>query len=63
MPVDYPDPNLDPKLEQQLETGAVDDMDIEAPTPFPPDLIQEIEAFKQQVKREQGAKPAGVLDP
>ncbi|GEM_PF-4397469 len=65
VPVDYPDPNLDPKLELELDADVMpmDETDIEAPTPIPLDLIQEIEAFKQQVKREQGTKPAGVLDP
>lgn len=55
---DYPNPNFDPKVAQHWETETLplDDSDIEAPTPIPPDLIQEIEAFKQQVRRDYSAK-------
>ncbi|MBK1695487.1 hypothetical protein CKO09_12185 [Chromatium weissei] len=68
--LDYPDPNLSPAQERELqrlldgESVPVNDAEIAAPArfapsksaPIPPDLIDEIEAFKQQIKREQGAK-------
>jgi general secretion pathway protein B len=67
---DYPDPNLSPAQERELqrlldgEQMPVDDAEIVAParsappksSPIPLDLIDDIEAFKQQIKREQGAK-------
>ncbi|MBV5309971.1 hypothetical protein [Chromatium okenii] len=67
---DYPDPNLSPAQERELqrlldgEQMPVDDAEIAAParsappksSPIPLDLIDDIEAFKQQIKREQGAK-------
>ena len=67
---DYPDPNLSAAQERELqrlldgEQVPVDDAEIAAParsappksSPIPRDLIDDIEAFKQQIKREQGAK-------
>jgi general secretion pathway protein B len=63
--LDYPDPNLDPAQERQLqrqldaEQIQFDDPaspDIERPqrAPVPADVIDDIESFKQQIRREQG---------
>jgi hypothetical protein len=61
---DYPNPNLDPMVEQQLEAALpFEEINDEQPTPIPPDLIQEIEAFKQQIKREKSAHVKGQFEP
>ncbi|AFL74380.1 general secretion pathway protein GspB [Thiocystis violascens] len=66
--MDYPNPNLDPALERELqrqldaEQFQFDDTEplvMEPPqrAPIPVDLIDDIESFKQQVRREQGLPP------
>ncbi|MBK5966893.1 hypothetical protein CCR95_23190 [Thiocystis minor] len=66
--MDYPNPNLDPALERELQRQVdaeplpFDDPEplvSEPPkrAPIPVDLIDDIESFKQQVRREQGLPP------
>ncbi len=71
--LDYPDPNLDPaqelELQRQLDAERLQFGDPEQITPeqiimeppqrapIPGDLIDDIEAFKQQIRREQGIPP------
>lgn len=66
--MDYPDPNLDPALErelqrqldaEQLQFDDAEPLVMAQPrhAPIPVDLIDDIESFKQQVRREQGLAP------
>lgn len=65
---DYPDPNLDPALElelqrqldaeqRQFEDAKPVTLESLPPASIPIDLIDEIESFKEQVLREQGHPP------
>ncbi|WP_295408879.1 general secretion pathway protein GspB [uncultured Thiocystis sp.] len=66
--MDYPNPNLDPALErelqrqldaEQLPSDDPEPLVSEPPSraPIPVDLLDDIESFKQQVRREQGLPP------